>query len=394
MTAAVIEVGPATIRGPNHPELEQATAALECIDDNLGWVGDHPVAASELWRDVLRETVGGPVDSLVLVCPTWWPSSWTDVVHDAALTVATTVVAMSRVAVLRYRASERPLTVVEIAGELVVVAQCGEELGAVPRCGEVDVDADAIAERIARVGAVLVDIPEGVEGGRLLADAIANRLRANGVAVTITDHDDVRRAVAALHERAASEEPEAVAPQRRSRHGIAVLAGALLSAVALCGGFAVNSETPGLAGDAMPMTLLVEGRVGVKVPAQWMVQRITSGLGSARVQVVSPSDAGVIVHITQSTLAPEQTMEMVAESLGSALSEEPVGVFVDFNPAARHAEKPAVTYREIRKDRQIGWTVLVDKALRIAIGCQSAPGREELVRDICDRAIESAHAVF
>jgi type VII secretion-associated protein (TIGR03931 family) len=112
------------------------------------------------------------------------------------------------------------------------------------------------------------------------------------------------------------------------------------------------------------------------------------------VQVVSPSDAGVVVHITQSMLASQQTMEMVAESLRSALNEEPVDVFVDFNPAARHADKPAVTYREMRQDRQIGWTVLVDKTLRIAIGCQSAPGREQLVRDVCNRAIESAHAVF
>jgi type VII secretion-associated protein (TIGR03931 family) len=308
--------------------------------------------------------------------------------------VATTVVAMSRVAALRDSGSERPSTIVEIADELVVVAHCGEELGAVPRCGEVDVDADGVAERIARTGAVLVDIPEGVEGGRPLAEAVANRLRANGVVVTLADRDHVRRAAATLHERAASEESEAVAPQCRSRRGIAVLAGALLSAVALCGGFAVNNETSGRAGDDMPMTLLVEGRVGVKVPAQWTVQRITSGPGSARVQVISPSDGGVIVHITQSTLSPQQTMEMVAESLRSALSEEPVGVFVDFDPAARYAEKPAVTYREIRQDRQIGWTVLVDKALRIAIGCQSAAGREELVRDVCNRAIESAHAVF
>jgi hypothetical protein len=38
--------------------------------------------------------------------------------------------------------------------------------------------------------------------------------------------------------------------------------------------------------------------------------------------------------------------------------------------------------------------VLVDKILRIAIGCQTAPGREQLVREVCDRAIGSAHAVF
>jgi type VII secretion-associated protein (TIGR03931 family) len=100
------------------------------------------------------------------------------------------------------------------------------------------------------------------------------------------------------------------------------------------------------------------------------------------------------MHITQSTLAPGQTRDAVAESLRSALDEQPAGVFVDFNASARRADKSAVTYREIREDRHILWTVLVDKTMRIAIGCQSAPGREQLVRDVCDRAIDSAHAVF
>src|SRR4029077_9102531 len=40
------------------------------------------------------------------------------------------------------------------------------------------------------------------------------------------------------------------------------------------------------------------------------------------------------------------------------------------------------------------WAVLVDDSLRIAIGCQSAPGHEEAVREACDQAIRSAHGVF
>jgi type VII secretion-associated protein (TIGR03931 family) len=387
----LIEVGPVTIRGPNRVEPDRVTAAIECIDDDIGWVGDHPVSSAELWRDVIRETVGGDADDLVLVCPTWWPSGWVDVVRDAALTVATAVAARSRVDVL----SDGGSAVVEIADELIVVAQ-GDELDAVPRRGDIDVDAGGVAERIVHSSTVLVDTPDGVEGAGPLAVAIANRLRAKGVTVKITDRSYLRRAAAALdtRERIASEFPQAVIPRRRSRRVAAVFVGTLLSAAALCGGYAVNSgaRTPVVAD--MPMTLLVEGRVGVKVPAQWRVERVTSGPGSARLQVVSPSDNDVVLHITQSTLAAWQTAEVVAESLRTALGEQPAGVFVDFNPAARAADRPAMTYREIRQDRRIGWTVLVDKTLRIAIGCQTAPGREHLVREVCDRAVGSAHAIF
>jgi type VII secretion-associated protein (TIGR03931 family) len=144
----------------------------------------------------------------------------------------------------------------------------------------------------------------------------------------------------------------------------------------------------------MPMTLLVEGRVGVMVPAGWAVVRVTSGPGSARVQVVSPTDADVAVHVTQSSLTPHQSHDAVAESLRSALSQEPDGVFVEFNPSDRRAGQPVVTYREIRADHHIAWAVLVDDSLRIAIGCESAPGHEEAVREVCDQAIRSAQAVF
>jgi type VII secretion-associated protein (TIGR03931 family) len=142
------------------------------------------------------------------------------------------------------------------------------------------------------------------------------------------------------------------------------------------------------------MTLLVEGRVGVMVPTQWVVQRVTSGPGSPRVQVVSPTDADIAVHVTQSSLPLPQSHAQVAASLRSALGEEPDGVFVEFNPSDRRADQPAVTYREIRAGHHIAWVVLTDGSLRIAIGCQSAPGREAAVREACDEAIRSAHAVF
>lgn len=142
------------------------------------------------------------------------------------------------------------------------------------------------------------------------------------------------------------------------------------------------------------MTLLVEARVGVMVPAQWVVQRVTSGPGSARLQVVSSTDDDIAVHVTQSPLGPHSSDKEVAESLRSALSQQPDGVFVEFNPSDRRADRPVVTYREVRAGRQIAWAVLIDGSLRIAIGCQSARGHEAAVREACDQAIASAHAVF
>ena len=173
-----------------------------------------------------------------------------------------------------------------------------------------------------------------------------------------------------------------------------MLAGVAMTVAALCGGFAVRHEKPEPPSVGMPMTMLVEGRVGVMVPARWAEQRIMTGPGSARVQVVSPSDADIVVHITQSSIPSHLTLAAMADTLRTALAEQPVGVFVDFNPADRRHDKPAVTYREMRAGHEVAWTVLTDDDVRIAIGCQSGPLRERLVRDACDQAIQSAHAVF
>jgi len=237
---------------------------------------------------------------------------------------------------------------------------------------------------------VVVDAADGV--ALPFVAAIADRLRANGVAVTIADRDWVRRRM----EPPPMHDDVPVADARpstsRGRRVAAVLVGTVLSVAALCGGF-LSGDVDRSTGD-MPMTLLVEGRVGVMVPAQWAVQRITTGPGSARLQVVSPTDADIALHVTQSSLALHQSHAQVAASLRSALADEPDGVFIDFNPSDRRADKPAVTYREIRTDHHIVWVVLTDGSLRIAIGCQSAQGREAAVHEACEAAIRSAHAVF
>jgi type VII secretion-associated protein (TIGR03931 family) len=388
MTDIIVEVGPATVRGPNHVDAQWVSAGIDGIDDDLTLIDECPVAVADVWHAIIRDVAGECIDTVVLVCSTWWASSRVDRVRDAACTVANDVVVLKRAQVLRDGLPDRVTTVVEIAPEFVVVSPPGGGMQVVARD-----DTEAIVASIPMSMAVLLDGPEGVNAAAPLMAVIADRLRANGIAVIFVDKDLVRRGVDALRSREDGRGAPGRPTDYRGRRATAVLAGALLSAAALCGGFAARQDLPRSAPN-MPMTLLVEGRVGVLVPAQWVVQRVTSGPGSVRVQVVSPTDTDIAVHVTQSSLPPHQSHEQVAESLRSALDHEPDGVFVDFNPADRRAGQPVMTYREIRADHHIAWVVLIDESLRIAIGCQSAPGHGEAVREVCDQAIRSAHAVF
>jgi type VII secretion-associated protein (TIGR03931 family) len=141
-----------------------------------------------------------------------------------------------------------------------------------------------------------------------------------------------------------------------------------------------------------PTTFLVEGRVALTVPANWPTQRVLAGPGSARVQITSPSDPEVALHLTQTPVAGE-TLSGTAERLKRAIDVEPAGVFVDFNPAGSSAGRPAVTYREVRAGHQVRWSVFLDGAVRISVGCQSRPGGDNAVREVCEQAVRTAHAV-
>jgi type VII secretion-associated protein (TIGR03931 family) len=143
---------------------------------------------------------------------------------------------------------------------------------------------------------------------------------------------------------------------------------------------------------SMPSTFLVEGRVALAVPANWPTQRVLTGPGSARVEVTSPSDPEVALHVTQSPVAGE-TLGGTAERLKRAIDAEPTGVFVDFNPSGTSVGRPAVTYREVRAGHHVWWTVLLDGPVRISVGCQSRPGDEDAVRAVCEQAVRSAHAI-
>jgi type VII secretion-associated protein (TIGR03931 family) len=399
MTEVVIEVGPGTIRGANavRPEwAEWVCAALDCIDDEMALVDDHPVSVRDVWDDVMSAVAGEGVDTAVLVCPGWWSTARVDLARQAARTVATEVVVLERIAALREGISAET-TIVEIASDVTVVTALGTIAAVVPRHGESAADAEAVVAAVGASARVLVDAPVALSGAELLASSIADRMRASGVPVQIPDDGWVRRAAAAQRSRGQSQAAEvavAGAGRLRDRKAPAVLFG-MLSAVVLCGAFAAaRGSGSDRSADDLPMALLVEGRIGVMVPATWTAQRITSGPGSARVQVVSRTDGDIAVHITQSAVAQHYSLEETADTLFAALAESADGVFVDFNPSDRRADRDAVTYREVRPARHVAWTVLVEPTVRIAIGCQSVPGREHLVREACERAIRSAHAVL
>lgn len=243
---------------------------------------------------------------------------------------------------------------------------------------------------------VLVDTPGTVAGAAPLAASIADAARGNGKA--LVPIDDARLVRLARSVASESDEPtEPLQPGARVRSRARALSGLCAATMVLAAAPAVvtvsrhSTVTPPPV-EAVPTTFLVEGRVALTVPADWPAQRVVSGAGSARVQLTSPSDPQVALHVTQSPVAGE-TLSGTAERLKRAIDAEPAGVFVDFNPSGTSAGRTAVTYREIRAGHHVWWTVLLDGPVRISLGCQSRPAMEEAVRMVCEQAVRSAHAI-
>jgi type VII secretion-associated protein (TIGR03931 family) len=371
MSRVVVEVGPATVRSPNPADAELVSAALDAIDDELVLVGERAVSVPELWTELMRVAVGD-ADTVVLVCPTWWSSARIDRVRHA--TAAPDVEVIGRTALLQGRTRA---TVVEIAPELIVVTRPGPRAVVIANVGQGVVE--QVVAAAASAGPVLIDGP----GGPLTND-IFTRLRHNGIEARLVEVRAIDQAPPTR------DHTVAISDANRPRR-TAVVVGVVASTVAVCGALGLRGG-----GDRAPdiaSTVLAEGRVQVVVPAGWPVEHITTGPGSARVQITSPSDDGIALHLTQSLGPPEADLTQTAASLRNALSDEPGDVFVDFNPVDSRAGRTAVTYRELRADHHVAWTVLADTGVRIAIGCQTAPGDEERVRDVCDQAIRSAHAI-
>ena len=383
MNECVVEVGPATVRGPCPVARDVVTTALTHIDDEIAVLDDAPVAVAAIWREVFRTVLPERLETAVLVCPTWWPQARVERVREAAAAGSAKVSVRQRAEVLANGLLDP--TVVEIASEFVVTARAGGVVAADPRIGETADIARSIADRIGPAATVMVDAPVGVAGAVELAAAISERLRRGGATTTTVHHDHVLRSDSEPRKRAHAGEPPRLRGERP-----ALLAALVVSAVLVCLGLAFGADEPDPAD--IPTTLLVEGRVALKVPALWAVRRITSGQGSARVQVMAP-DGSTAVLVTQSRVREGETLSTTSAMLSEALHEQQEGVFSRFNPDDRRADRQAATYRELRDGRQIDWAVFVDDGLRIAVGCQSATGGEEVVRHVCEEAVRSAHAV-
>ncbi|MCB0925130.1 MAG: type VII secretion-associated protein [Mycobacterium sp.] len=167
---------------------------------------------------------------------------------------------------------------------------------------------------------------------------------------------------------------------------------AVVIALVAAGGAAVGGGWVGAGSPRYPPSVvsLVEVRVGVLIPSDWTVERRTTGPGSPRVRVASPDDPRTALNITWSH-APGISLAETNRMLRTAATAEPDGVF-DF-AATAGGSRPAVSYRETRPGRVVRWTVFIDGSTRIAVGCQSAPGRLATVLAPCLQAVRSAREV-
>ena len=415
---AIIEAGPGTIRrlccgtrAPADAEMsERYTAALGAIDDHVALVDGCPVTVASLWHDALRSLDCGSPDAtkaMIVVHPSWWPASRVGVVTAAANDVVTQP--RSWLLTAASTASPEATVVVEIADRLVSIVGDSqrERLVAVPRRTGLRSVVEEVAAAVARMGRgstslVLIDTPSAVAGAAALATLIVAAVRDADNGQTAVVVDDARLPRLAQSVRLPEDEPTQPAADAGGfgsrgwkRSGVAA-AGFVLAVAAPAVAAVGRNGVPVTV--AAPTTFLVEGRVALTAPANWPTQRVTAGPGSARLQVTSPSDPEVALHVTQSP-APDTTPEALetfkatAARVKRAIDAEPAGVFVDFNPSAVSVGRSAVTYREIRAGHQVRWTVLLDGAVQISIGCQSRPGGEDAVREACEQAVRSAHAL-
>ena len=393
---AVCEVGPAAVRRVCRGAGESirwadprwAAAALDGGDDPLTLFGDEPVTVETAWRNTLEPLVAG-VDDALLIHPSWWPATRIGAVAGAAGQLVGRVVARPRSWLLSRPAFVLP--VVEIGPRHVVVTLGDGLPGSVEnRTAAPDAVAAAVAQVVLRAlpsSPVLVDGPAAVPGAVALAALIGARLRAVGRPVRLVDEHRILSAAADLFTVATGTADKCTdAEETRGRGLLATAVAGLLVA-----GTLVAVNWPGRQAPASPSTSLVEGRVALRIPTDWRVRRITTGPGSARVQVTSPTDGDAALHITQSLVGGD--LAATAATMRQAIDAQAPGLFVDFQPADVRAGRPAVSYREMRPGHEIRWAVLLDGGVRISVGCQSAPGREVVVTAACEQAIGTAHHI-
>jgi type VII secretion-associated protein (TIGR03931 family) len=384
MTEPVVVVGPAAVCGPGTVDATSVAVALEAIDDRLAVHADRVVVVRELWGEVMRAALAGRCEAAVLVVPSWWPRSRVELVEEALLGSCAHVSVLPRGGNSRFAESH----VVELGPDCVVVHAAAGERIVLPVAGRRESVADAVLATLPEATSVVLDVPDGVPESSLLAGELARRLRTRGITVTSLDDDGVRCAVMASRQADAGERrDQAIIRTRNPRVAVAVGAAVVLAALV---GAAMN---PGADGhESAGVSWVVEGRVAVEVPADWQVQRVTSGPGSARLQMLSPREPLVGIHLTQARVGAQETPQRTAEAMRAALDEQPRGLFSDFSLGTGAPDGPVVTYRERRSAIGVDWAVMLDGGVRIAVGCQYALDRPE-PDPACGRATRSAHVL-
>lgn len=402
MRAHVIEVGPTMIRrlccgGATAVDGEAERAAFESIDDRVALVDLQPTSVESLWQKMFQSVDCSATGQVTVIHPSWWSSQRVEVVSAAAQALVGDAQMRSRSWLLNQATLSRSAgatSVVEIACDFVVVT--GEDVTVEAR----NRDTAAVAEAVAlsmrattfdTTETVLIDAPAAVRGAGTLAVAIAKRLAStDGITVVLVDDIQLRKLAGEL--KPSYENPHGSNRDRialKIRYALALMA---LVVFGLIGVEALHRYPAPRVTDRTPTALIVEGHVAVEVPGQWLQRRITAGPGSARVQITSSTDPEVALHVTQSRVALTG-LDATTEFLKSGIDEAPAGVFVDFNPSGRSAGHPVVTYREVRAGHDVRWTVWVDKAVRISIGCQSRSGRYDAVARECELAVRTARAL-
>ncbi|OBJ42051.1 type VII secretion-associated protein [Mycolicibacterium mucogenicum] len=374
----VVVVGPNTICGPGDVDVDLVSSALECIDEPLGLLRTAVLPAQHIWRDVMAAATG-TASAITVVCPTWWTPSRIERVRTAVPISVSHVVIERRTDALRAAGGEPDCAVVELGEDIVTISRPGAAASVVRRTDSAT--AEAVIARTTWHGHVVIDAPIGVPGVAPLAAEMQALLQDQGVPAQILSCDD-------LLDQADEDSTGSTAATRSPRARIAT---AFAAAVAVIGAGALglsnrDAPAPPVAAVTDPeFTWLVEGRVAVQIPVRWTVDRALAGAGSARLQIISPDDHGQVIHLTQSVVPREQTLDVAARSLREASTKLPDGVIVDFEEVGVSAGRAAVRYREVRGGRTVEWSVLLDGPVRIAVGCQGAA-----VQPACDTAVRSA----
>lgn len=239
MSRVVLEVGPATVRGPHPVDPELAATAVQFIDDEVALVAEQPHPVSGLWRQLLAAAAGPDPPSLLLICPSWWSRARVQRVIAAAPAVTGAVEVSRRADLLGARISRADGAVVEVAPDHIAVCAAGS-IELIARSDDVAAVREEVTAALGRPTAVLIDTPAEVPGASALAEALADRLRRSRIAVSVVQPDRWEQSAEPPPApeppgRSGLRHPAAPAPRLTSRSG-AVAAGAVLAVLGLAAG--------------------------------------------------------------------------------------------------------------------------------------------------------------